>query len=179
MTYQGDDARQGDRLRTYAEWAPDHELEPGYYTPATDAHKRWRIAQVDKVADIIYSVNPDLCRVLPARTRFLPYSNVDPREWRVSPLKKETAQPPLVLHAPTHRGVKGTRYIVDAVRRLQADGIEFRFEMLENLPRARRGLDTWKRTCWWTNFSLAGMAGWRSSSWPLANRCSAIFARPT
>jgi hypothetical protein len=135
VTFQGDDARQEDVLRTYAEWDPARELEPGYYSPESDAHKRWRIAEVDKHADIIYGLNPDLFRVLPARAKFIPYANVDPWEWRVAH-KADHNHPPIVLHAPTHQGVKGTRFVLDAVRRLQEERVPFHFELLEGLTRA-------------------------------------------
>jgi hypothetical protein len=135
VTFQGDDARQGDVLRTYAEWDPALEAGPGYYSPASDAHKRWRIAEVDKYADIIYALNPDLLRVLPARAKFMPYANVDPWEWQASLAPKDASAPPLVLHAPTHQGVKGTRYVLEAVRRLRKEGAAFRFELVEGLTR--------------------------------------------
>jgi len=52
------------------------DVEPGYYTPASDARKRWRIAQFATYADRIYALNPDLLHVLPAQAEFLPYANV-------------------------------------------------------------------------------------------------------
>jgi hypothetical protein len=138
VTFQGDDARQGDVLRTYAEWDPDAEFGPDYYTPEADAHKRWRISQVDRYADVIYALNPDLLRVLPPRAKFLPYANVDPWEWQGpsgSDLRGGLPATPLVLHAPTHQGVKGTRHVLEAVRRLRDEGIAFRFELVEGLTR--------------------------------------------
>ena len=134
VTFQGDDARQENVLRTYAEWDPAVELEPGYYSPASDAHKRRRIAEVDRYADVIYALNPDLLRVLPARAKFLPYANVDPWQWTPS-ARKEPNRPPLVLHAPTHQGVKGTRHVLEAVRRLKEENVPLRFELLEGLTR--------------------------------------------
>src|SRR6202043_626139 len=83
---------------------------------------------------IIYGLNPDLFRVLPARAKFIPYANVDPWEWQMSP-KTDCANPPVVLHAPTHQGVKGTRHVLEAVQRLREEGVVFRFDLLENLPR--------------------------------------------
>jgi hypothetical protein len=137
VTFQGDDARQQDVLRTYADWDPTSELEPGYYTPASDDHKRRRIAEIDRYADVIYALNPDLLRVLPTRAKFLPYANVDPSEWQVPPAAVKQGQPPLVLHAPTHQGIKGTRFVLDAVRKLREEGIAFRFELLEGLTRTQ------------------------------------------
>ena len=40
---------------------------------------------------------------------------------------------PLVVHAPTHRAVKGTSFVLDAVSRLQADGLDFDFQLIEDM----------------------------------------------
>lgn len=133
FTFQGDDARQGDVFRRYASFRLEDELAPGYYDPTADAHKRWRIARIARGADLIYALNPDLLRVLPAGAKFLPYASVDPRAWAVPQASGDSMRPPLVLHAPTHRGIKGTRHVLEAVQRLQAEGVPFRFQLLEGL----------------------------------------------
>jgi glycosyltransferase involved in cell wall biosynthesis len=132
VTFQGDDARQGDVSRR---WPVNGAVEarPGHYTPASDADKRRRIARFARRADGIYALNPDLLHVLPQSARFLPYANVDPRAWEPPPSR--TGGRPLILHAPTNREIKGTRHILDAVSRLQADGAEFDFELVEGLAR--------------------------------------------
>ena len=40
---------------------------------------------------------------------------------------------PRIIHAPTSRAFKGTRYIIDAIERLKGDGIKFDFELVEGL----------------------------------------------
>jgi hypothetical protein len=119
VTYQGDDARQGDFCQTHFAISPMLDVEPSYYTPASDIHKRWRIERFAHYADRIYALNPDLLHVLPAHAAFLPYTNVDLREWTPKPLQRPQAKPLTLLHAPTHRGVKGTRYVLEAVQRLR------------------------------------------------------------
>jgi glycosyltransferase involved in cell wall biosynthesis len=131
VTYQGDDARQGDFCRENFEITFAHDVEPEYYLAEEDEHKRRRIARFARYADRIYALNPDLLRVLPPQARFLPYGNVDPRDWRV--VRAEPRDVPVVVHAPTHRAVKGTGYILDAVDRLQAEGIRFEFTLVEHL----------------------------------------------
>lgn len=134
VTFQGDDARQGDisgQLRVNGAV----EAAPGHYTPKSDEDKRRRIRRFDRHADGIYALNPDLLQVLPPRARFVPYANVDPREWHPSGPPGLTDRP-LVLHAPTNRGIKGTRFVLDAVSRLQSDGVDFEFRLVEGLPHA-------------------------------------------
>lgn len=134
MTYQGNDARQGDRLDRFA-ISPAAEVGPGYYPPGSDAAKRREIARVDRYADLIYALNPDLLHVLPARTAFLPYANVDPAAVSPGP-PRPGSEVPVVAHAPTNRAVKGTRFLLEALERLRSDGVAFELRLLEGLTSA-------------------------------------------
>lgn len=136
VTYQGDDARQADYCLANFRINPVGEVDSGYYAPGSDEKKRRDIAAFDRYADGIYALNPDLLHVLPARARFLPYSHIDPREWRPSDRIPGTRSRPLVIHAPSHQGVKGTRHIVAAVGWLKSEGADFDFVIVENLPNA-------------------------------------------
>lgn len=136
VTYQGDDARQGEYcLRHY----PIHfarEVGDNYYSSLSDSIKRSRIDFFDKHADLVYALNPDLLNVLPSRARFMPYAHIDLTEWKS---RHESGEPPVVphvVHAPTNRLVKGSRYIIDAFERLKAEGVEFRYTLLEGMSNA-------------------------------------------
>lgn len=131
VTYQGDDARQGTYCRDHFPISPIGEVSADYYTAEGDAGKQRSIAAFDRYADGIYALNPDLLHVLPARARFLPYANVDFREWQSRP--PQGAGRPLVVHAPSHRGVKGTRFVMDAVSRLRVEGVAFDFILIEGM----------------------------------------------
>jgi hypothetical protein len=134
VTFQGDDARQGDVAASLGSIAAV-EASPGHYTPESDANKRRRILRFDRYADGIYALNPDLLHVLPARARFVPYAHVDTRAWD-PPRSAGTTARPLVLHAPTDRQIKGTRFVLDAVSRLRGEGLEFDFQLVERLTQA-------------------------------------------
>lgn len=136
ITYQGDDARQGDFCRRHYPLHFVHEVAEGYYSDDTDRYKRERIEKAEKWADLIYAVNPDLFRVLPSRARFMPYASVDPRDWRPSPDRGEPSSRPCVVHAPSHRAVKGTRYVLSACERLRAEGVNFELVLVENMANA-------------------------------------------
>ncbi len=135
VTYQGDDARQGDVCRRDMPIHFVHEVGDSYYTPTGDRWKRERIAAFDRIADGIFAVNPDLLRVLPTRAEFVPYANVDPRRL-VAAARGPLPADPLVIHAPSHRGVKGTRHLLAAVERLRSEGVPFRFQLIEGLGNA-------------------------------------------
>lgn len=135
VTYQGDDARQGDFCRARYPVHFSHHVPAGYYTTETDQHKRERIQFFDRHADLIYALNPDLLQVLPERAQFLAYASVDPRDW--TPVyAAATPAAPLVVHAPSNRKVKGTDYLLAAVERLKAEGVAFRFQLVEGLANA-------------------------------------------
>jgi glycosyltransferase involved in cell wall biosynthesis len=136
VTFQGDDARQGDYCRDHFRIHPLDEVEEGYYHPAVDAHKRKRIAQFAALADRIYSVNPDLLHVLPEQAAFVPYASVDPREWPMVPWSLREDDVPVVVHAPSHRRVKGTRFLLEAVARLRAENVPLEFVLVENMTHA-------------------------------------------
>ena len=131
VTFQGDDARQGGMLagRSFDILS---EVNEHYYNDRSDSTKRRRIARFERYADGIFTVNPDLFSVLPQRARFLPYTSADPRMWSPTGVT-DPSRPLRVVHAPSHQGIKGTRFVLDAVAQLQAEGLEFQFELLEGV----------------------------------------------
>ena len=135
VTYQGDDARQGDYSLAHFGICSAKEVQDGYYSPRTDSDKRQRISIFNKYADKIYALNPDLLNILPSRAEFLPYTHIELSDW--SPKSTTTYsvhnKVPIVIHAPSNRGVKGTRYILDAVSRLKAEGVQFEFQIIEGI----------------------------------------------
>ncbi len=134
VTFQGDDARQGDYSREHFDISIAAEVGEDYYSPESDARTRQRISWFDEYADLIYAVNPDLLHVLPARAQFMPYAHLDIDDWQI--VQQETAIVPLVLHAPSHRGAKGTRFILEAVEQLRAERISFDFILVEGMSNA-------------------------------------------
>lgn len=133
VTFQGDDARQGDYCAANYPIHFCHEIGAEYYN--NDDHKRERIRKFDRYADLIYAVNPDLLNVLPGRAKFIPYANINIKEW--TPIQTTTIPKIIhVVHAPSNRLVKGTSYIIDAFDKLQSEGIQFRYTLVENLSNA-------------------------------------------
>lgn len=135
MTYQGDDARQGDYCRDHFPITFAHRVEPSYYTAESDAAKRRRIDKVDCHADGIFALNPDLLHVLPQRARFLPYANVDIHA--LTPVSRNSgAAPPVLVHAPSHPALKGTDVVLQAIDALRAEGLRFEFVLVQGKTRA-------------------------------------------
>lgn len=90
----------------------------------------------------MYALNPDLLRYLPARAEFLPYASVDLAAWSPVGVRRHDG-PPVVVHAPTDRAVKGTAALVDAVERLRRIGLELELVLVEGVSRddARRAYE--------------------------------------
>ncbi len=135
VTFQGDDIRRGDLLGDLGREDLLRELEPGYYDTAIDAERRRTADAFAEHADLLWALNPDLLHALPARARFLPYASVDLEAWKVEPVQTEASRLPLLVHAPTHRRFKGTRFVEEAVARLRSEGVAFEFQCVEGMKR--------------------------------------------
>ena len=136
VTYQGDDARQGDYSRAHFQICIARQVGPDYYNAASDAFRRRQISRLDQYCDRIYSVNPDLLRVLPARAEFVPYSHIFLDEWLPSYTQGEP-RPLRIAHAPSNRQVKGTDYILAALENLRVRGFEFELILVEGMSHAQ------------------------------------------
>ena len=136
VTYQGNDARQADYCLANFRISPAHEVGPEYYPPGSDERKRRHITCFATYADGIYAVNPDLLHVFPPRARFLPYGHINLDDWQFCSQRIGKRARPLVIHAPSHRGTKGTHYVVAASERLRSEGLDFDFRLVEQLTNA-------------------------------------------
>jgi glycosyltransferase involved in cell wall biosynthesis len=136
VTWQGDDARQHDRSLELFDISIAKELGDGYYVPGSDPWKRRTIAAFERHVPLHYALNPDLLHVLPGGASFLPYASLDPAKITPHPPDPDAREPLVFVHAPSHRGAKGSSYILAAAERLRAEGLPFRLELVEGLPRA-------------------------------------------
>ena len=136
ITYHGDDARQGDYSLAHFDITFAREVDSAFFNAASDAQKRRDIAFVARYVDRIYALNPDLLHVLPGG-EYMPTASVDPRTWQpVFPSSNDTNKPFTILHAPSNRAVKGTKYVLEAVERLRAEGLSLELLLIENVSHA-------------------------------------------
>ncbi|HMA34656.1 MAG TPA: hypothetical protein VKY74_09260 [Chloroflexia bacterium] len=90
-----------------------------------------------RFADAVFVSTPDLLEDVPG-AMLLP-GPIDLRRWRPGPPRTtppSAAAPLRILHAPTDREIKGTRYVLDAVERLKAAGYPVALQVLEGIPAA-------------------------------------------
>ena len=138
VSFQGDDIRQADYCKKNYKITFANDVSKNYYLKGSDDYKRWIVAQFEKHADILYSLNPDLLNLLPARAKFLPYTNINPDSWKsLDTNRNKKNNETTIVHAPTDRSVKGTKYIVDAIDKLKREGLKFNFILVENMTREK------------------------------------------
>ena len=135
VQYQGDDARQGDYSKAHFPINIVTQVEPGYYSAESDVLKREQIQRLTDVCYKTYALNPDLLHVLPSGSEFLPYSHISLENWLPCYTQMES-YPLRIGHAPSHRGVKGTALILDALDALRCEGFEFELVLVEGLSNA-------------------------------------------
>lgn len=131
ITFQGDDARQAQYCREHFPVHFVYDVPPEYYPAWLERRKPKRIEKFTKYAHKIYAVNPDLLWILPARAEFLPYSHIDLNDWR--PAARKTAGPIRIIHAPSDRNAKGTKYLLQALSLLRNRGYKFQFTLVEGV----------------------------------------------
>ena len=128
MTFLGDDARLVSHAQEKYQCSHLHVPELAHLYGARDPTKQRMIAKVDRYVDLIYTTNPDLLEILPARARFLPYCNI---HLRAAKRRSFGTRPLIVGHAPTDRRAKGTSLILAAIEELRGRGLEFEFRLIE------------------------------------------------
>jgi glycosyltransferase involved in cell wall biosynthesis len=106
------------------------------------------------------------------------FFHIDTKAWTPKPSYSDAdgsgAEPVRVLHTPNHRGFKGTEYLVDAVDRLRAEGLNVELIMLEGVPNsevraAMQAVDILAEQFLATGYALSGIEGMASGLPVLAN----------
>ncbi len=98
----------------------------------SDEIKKQKINFITKYANKTYILNPDLKLFSPA-SEILPYAHLFPNKW-VTRNKYHTNKTHwTILHAPTDRNIKGTKYVIKSVEELQRRGYKVRLLLIENI----------------------------------------------
>jgi hypothetical protein len=95
-----------------------------------EAGQRLYIDLCRSIADELVVTDPELLSYVPGAT-VIPRA-IDMREWGYVGLPRR--EHPLIVHAPSRQGVKGTRHVLAAVKALKAEGLQFDFQLVENMP---------------------------------------------
>jgi glycosyltransferase involved in cell wall biosynthesis len=130
----------GDDLRSYPglirELERDGLSSHAYYLqkevridPARETLVQKRAQFIEKYADYIFA-KPDRAQHL-TREYFTTWPGLDMHTIQYKVVQSDI---PVIVHAPSYRLIKGTEYVLKAVRRLEKEGYSFRFLLCENIP---------------------------------------------
>jgi len=138
ITFQGDDARQGDVSREIFDDSIALHVQSDYYNTRTDKIKRRRIRRLSNLTNSIFYVNPDLAHFLPATAKFIPYCHIEVDGKTPSTEIRKTINVH-VVHAPSHQAAKGTDVIIETLTNMREDGLPIDFTLIENIPHNELG----------------------------------------
>jgi len=131
FTYQGSDARLSTHYTKLHSNAVLADLNPDYLSPISDRYKRRRIARTERYAEAIYCLNPDLLSNFSQKAKFQPYYNIDIRQITAHDiLLGDTIH---IVHAPSKRDIKGTKYIIEAIEKIKELDSRIKFTLVENM----------------------------------------------
>ncbi len=130
-TYQGSDARFSAHYTERHRPEVLSELNRDYLSSVADLFKERRIARIEKYAAAIYCLNPDLLKNFSSKAQFVPYYNVDVS--KVTPHSIFDDDIIHIVHAPSKRDIKGSKYIVKAVENIKKSNSRIQFTMVENM----------------------------------------------
>jgi len=102
----------------------------GYTTPFKEQEQIAYINYLKEYVDMFILQDPEMLQFLPEATIVPRAINLD--RWKFEGITKTNT--PLVIHAPTHNGLKGSDFVLKAVDELQAKGLKFTFKMIQNMP---------------------------------------------
>ena len=125
----GGDGRLASETRRQGRWNAYTDIPPGR-EDRDEALVRRKLEAFGRWADVVLGC-ADLVEHLPRHDGVLPYP-VDLSKWR--PVDAPDDGVVRVVHAPNHREYKGTRFLIDAVEQLQAEGIPLELVLIEGMP---------------------------------------------
>ena len=138
VTYCGSDVRQASwmmRENPYFQLASDNPRGRA----REDRRKRAAVGRAARWADRIIASRNLLLQLreqVPASKLIGDlgiHSTMDLAEFPVRAHSRHCGGAPTIVHAPSHTGIKGTEFIEQVVKRLQSEGVEFRYRRVQGL----------------------------------------------
>lgn len=127
----GGDARLASVTRARDPWNAYTDVPVGAEDRDEDDVRR-HLAAFGRWANVVLG-NNELIEDLPRCDGILPYP-FDADAWQ--PVEAPEGDPVRIVHAANHRHYKGTRFLVEAVERLQEEGLGVELEVVERRSRA-------------------------------------------
>lgn len=107
-------------------------ISPEERDPNRDLEIKRRLAYEAKYGDLLIVCSPNYSEFVP--DSFVLPLGIDISEYTYTPVQEKNEL--VIMHAPTHRGYKGTEYIIAAIDRLIDEGYPIRKMLVENVTHA-------------------------------------------
>lgn len=134
VTPHGGDILHRHRAVTRYDWIGRAQLDyPNWDLTAQAEVVNARIGLFSRYAHFVIGGDHTLVGMLPRHDILFPSVTMDCTALTPSPTEPNVV--PRVIHAPNHRHVKGTTYLLGAVERLRARGIELELVLIEGVAR--------------------------------------------
>jgi glycosyltransferase involved in cell wall biosynthesis len=120
-------------LRTrslHTERNPHSPYRYGYTGPLDEAAQRAYVEYLKDYVDLFVVQDPEMHEFMP-EARIVP-RGIDLDDWPEVGIEPNPR--PLVVHAPSKKELKGTRFVRAAVEQLRQEGLSFDFKLIEGLP---------------------------------------------
>lgn len=101
-----------------------------YMAQVTAEQKLLWLRTSEKYADLVYSRADQ--NQLALRPHYKWHMMVVPTDF--TPIYTQNKLNPLVIHSPSNRDGKGTKYVLEAIEKLKSEGVVFQFQLIENMP---------------------------------------------
>lgn len=127
--FRGQEVRMAEQFKSLN---PFHYVdEPtGYlFQRMPDVSKRLFIGAIRSLSDGVFVVDEELETYVPGAT-VVPRA-LEASDWSYVGVSERNI--PIIVHAPSRRGVKGTQHVIDAVASLRAEGFACELRLVENM----------------------------------------------
>ena len=134
MVPHGMDLIYRDARVTRYDWVARAQSDyPGWDLRAYRPFAMRRTRMWCQYADLVVSADSTCSRFLPRRDVSFKWFPVDCDA--LQPVQGNSDGPPIVVHAPQHRAIKGTDFLLAASERLAARGVAMDLRLMEKVPR--------------------------------------------
>jgi glycosyltransferase involved in cell wall biosynthesis len=117
----------------HATLVPENVFRHGYEPIVREKRHRPYVDYLRDYVDMFLVLDPELREFMP-HARVLPRV-IDLEEWDEVGISR--TDKPLVVHAPSKSVWKGTRYVLQALDELRAEGVPFELELIEGMSQER------------------------------------------
>jgi len=128
--YRGSEVREASKFKEFSPYNYVAENPSGIFSKFREPSLSQRVDFVRSVANVVLVPDEELASYVPGSRIVRRAIDLDD----FAPVPHSETTRPLVIHAPSRRVVKGTDSILEAVQQLRDEGLEFDFELIENLP---------------------------------------------